>query len=109
MATPTINLNVGQSVPITANILDAYGTAVPAGSITYISNDLNVATLATQGSFITGTNPVNSLSTNIVYGVANGSTTIQIIVNGTLIQLVDVVVNTNPPSSIQVIVGTPSP
>lgn len=106
----TINLTVNESVSVTTLILDGYGIATTAQTINYLSSDPTIITLANSGVFVPGSIPQNSVSTNVIKGLKNGTATITITINGgTVIDTINVVVNSPAPASLSFIFGTPIP
>ena len=102
-----LTMQVNSSISITTSIIDAYGAATSAKTINYISSDPSVATLANSGTFIAGLVPLNSSSTNTIYAIGNGTATITVTVDGTLMGTIDIVVNSPPPSGLVFVFGTP--
>ena len=108
MSTP-ITLQVHQFVSVTTRIIDAYGVSTSAKTINYVSSDPTVAILDDAGDFVQGTDPQNSVSTNVIRGLSNGIATISVTADGTLIDTIVVTVQSNPPAALVFIFGTPSP
>lgn len=105
-----VNLHVNQSVSFSTLILDSYGIATSAKTINYLSNNPNVAVLGSAGSFVVGSIPQNSISTNTITALSNGSATITITINGdVVIDTIEVNVETLPPNKITIVFGTPTP
>lgn len=102
----SITLKIGQTVAVTANIVDGYGVPAPANQISWISSAPTIA-IVSNNSFVQGTE--NTVSTNTITAVANGSSTITCTVNGVIMNTIDVTVNSPAPAIIDFIIGTPSP
>jgi hypothetical protein len=93
-------------VAVTANIVDGYGNPAPADQITWFSNSPNTA-IVSNNSFVPGTE--NTVSTNTIIAISNGSAVITCTVNGTLMNTVNVTVSSPDPSLIEFVIGTPAP
>lgn len=102
----SVTLKIGQSVAVTANIVDGYGNPAPANQINWIS-DTPVVAIVSNNSFVPGTE--NTVSTNTITGINNGSATITCTVNGTIMNTVVVTVSSPAPSLIDFVLGTPVP
>ena len=102
----TITLKIGQSVPVTANIVDGYGNPAPANQISWISS-VPVVAIVSNNSFVSGTE--NTVSTNTITAISNGLATITCTVNGVIMNTVNVTVSSPAPSIIDFILGTPTP
>lgn len=104
----SITLQVNQSVSFTTMIADSYGSATSAHTINYISSDPTVAVLANNGVFVQGSLPQNSVSTNTITAIKNGTAIITITIDGGIvINTINVSVNTPPPAEINFVFGTP--
>lgn len=102
----SITLKIGQTLAVTANIVDGYGNPAPANQISWISSAAPIA-IVSNNSFIQGTE--NTVSTNTITAIANGSATITCTVNGVLMNTIDVTVSSPAPAIIDFILGTPTP
>ncbi len=103
---PSVTLKIGQSVPVTANIVDDNGNPATAGQIAWVSDTPAIATV-TNNSFVSGSN--NTVSTNTITGIANGEATVTCTVDGQVINTVDVLVDSPSPTVVDLILGTPTP
>lgn len=102
----SVTLKIGQSVAVTANIVDGYGNPAPANQISWISSAPAIA-IVSNNSFVPNTE--NTVSTNTIIAIANGSATVTCTVNGVLMNTVDVTVSSPAPALIDFILGTPTP
>lgn len=103
---PSVTMKIGQTVPVTANITDGYGVPAPADIITWVSSDFTVA-IVSNNSFIPGTD--NTISTNTISAISNGSAVITCTVNGVIMATANVTVSTPAPASIGLVLGQPVP
>lgn len=101
-----VTLKIGQTVAVTANIVDGYGNPSPANQISWISSAPAIA-IVTSSNFVPGTE--NTVSTNTITGIANGSAVVTCTVNGTIMNTVNVTVSSPAPSVIDFVLGTPTP
>lgn len=101
-----VTLKIGQSVAVTANIVDGYGNPAPADQITWFSNSPATA-IVSNNSFVPGTE--NTVSTNTITAISNGSAVVTCTVNGTLMNTINVTVSSPAPSLIDFVIGTPAP
>lgn len=102
----SVTLKIGQSVAVTADIVDGYGNPAPANQISWISSAPSIA-IVSNNSFVPGTG--NTVSTNTITAIANGSATITCTVNGSVINTIAVIVSSPAPSIINFVIGTPTP
>lgn len=102
----SVTLKIGQTVAVTANIVDGYGNPAPANQISWIS-DTPVVAIVSNNSFVPGTD--NTVSTNTITAISNGSAIVTCTVNGTIMNQVNVTVSSPAPSIIDFVLGTPSP
>src|SRR5689334_10974832 len=106
----TINLQTGQSVVVTTRVIDAYGSLASGHVVNYVSSDPLIAIVDEQGSFEPNTTPINSISNNTIRGLTNGTCTITVSIDGTLvIDTITVIVNSPPPASLVFVFSTPTP
>src|SRR5690554_5440854 len=105
----SITLKIGQEVTFTTLVLDAYGASTSGSVTTYTSSDPTVAILANNGSFTPGTIPINSVSTNSIRALKNGEATITVNVDGSIMNTIDVTVNSPEASELEFVFGTPIP
>ena len=104
----TISLNVNESISVTTIINDAYGAATSAKNVNYVSSDPTIAILANSGTFVAGSNPQNSVSTNVITGIKNGSAVVTVTIDGSVVvDTISVTVHTNPPAELTFVFGTP--
>jgi uncharacterized protein YjdB len=106
----SITLRINQSVTFTTLIDDSYGASTSAKTINYISNNPDVAVVGNPGNFVVGSVPQNSVSTNTITGISNGSAVISVTIDGGIvIDIISVTVESNPPAKLNFIFGTPTP
>jgi hypothetical protein len=97
---------IGQSIPVTVFITDAYG--VPSSANTILWQSVNPAiAIVDNVSFQPGTN--NTVSTSTIHAISGGTTTVNIIVNGAIFNYITVTVTTPSPVNAEIVIGTPSP
>lgn len=99
-------LKIGQTIAVTANLVDSYGNPAPATQISWISSAPAIA-IVSNNSFFPGTD--NTVSTNTITAIANGTAVITCTVNGTLMNTINVTVSSPSPTIIDFILGTPAP
>lgn len=97
-------LKIGQTISVTADITDAYGNPAPANQISWISNAPSIA-IVSNNSFLPGTE--NTVSTNTITAISNGSAVVTCTVNGNVLNTINVTVNSPAPTQIVFILGTP--
>lgn len=102
----TTTLKIGQSIAVTADITDGYGNPAPASQISWMSDSPAIA-IVSNNSFVLGTD--NTVSTNTITAINNGTANITCTVNGTIINTVIVTVSSPAPTQIVFILGTPTP
>lgn len=102
----SVTLKIGQTVAVTANIVDGYGNPAPSSQISWISDSPAIA-IVSNNSFVPGTE--NTVSTNTITAINNGSAIVTCTVNGTLMNTVNVTVSSPAPSLIDFVLGTPVP
>ncbi len=102
----SVTLKIGQSVAVTANIVDGYGNPAPSNQISWISSAPAIAIVSSNG-FVPGTE--NTVSTNTITAISNGSATVTCTVNGSVINTIAVTVSSPAPSLIDFVIGTPTP
>ena len=74
----TVNLSIGQMAPIQANILDAAGNAIPGATITYCSDDIQVADVNFNGEISATSFFSNSTTITICHGDLSQTITVNI-------------------------------
>ena len=102
----SITLKIGQTVAVTADITDGYGNPAPSNQISWISSAPAIA-IVSNNSFVSGTG--NTVSTNTITAIANGSAVITCTVNGSVMNTVNVTVSSPAPTQILFVLGTPTP
>lgn len=102
-------LKIGQTLSYTINCVDSYGNPAPGQIITTASSAPAIA-MVSNNSFVPGSN--NTVATNVITAIANGSAVITISVNthtGVITNTINITVSSPDPSLIDIILGQPVP
>ncbi len=102
-------MKIGQTLAYTITCADAYGVAAPGQTISTYSSAPAIA-MVTNNSFVVGSD--NTVANQVITAIANGTaiiTTAITTIGGTLLNEIDLTVDSPEPTVINIILGQPTP